>query len=216
MTVPAESNKVIYAGDGSTTAFPFTFTLPSDSTGTDVLGYVVDNLGNVTLLASNYTVDVTNKKFNYPTVGGVSPLPVGDNALPSGWELVIIRIETIEQILSLISQGIFDAASIMLAFDKIVMILQQLQEQLDRCVKVALNTPNTVEGPVIPATQAMLPLYKGTYAQIKSQAAAAPTQQAWGWASDLNAGSGQLAFYTANASIGDSGWILMPTSFIGV
>lgn len=213
MSLSDSSNKVIYAGDangGTNTvgqAFDITFSLPADSTGTDVYGYVVDPAGTVTLLTSNYSVDVGAKHFIYPTVGAVLPLLPGVNALPVGWELVIVRAEPLSQTLALTNQGIWDGPSIDAAFDKLTMIAQQIQEQINRCFKAPINVPYNPAVPVVLPGASILAQYSGTLAYLITISNAAPTVPAFGIATDI--GSGQLVWYPGYAStsgVSGSGW----------
>ena len=207
MSLSDASNKVIYAGDGMTTAFDIVPALPADSDGSDVRVYVIDNLGNQTLLSGNYTIDLNALVVNYPTVGGVAPLGIGINALPQNWELVILRSEPLSQTLALTNQGIWDGPSIDAAFDKLTMIAQQLQEQISRCFKAPVNLPYSPSSPVLPPAPGVLIQYTGTLAQLIAISNAAPLVAAFGIASDI--GGGQLVWYPGYAStngLQGSGW----------
>ena len=73
--------------------------------------------------------------------------------------------------------------------------------QIDTDMQLALAQvqPTVI---VLPTTAGII---YGTYAGIKLQAASAPTIMCLGFATDMN----QLFFYTANAGMGDGGWILL-------
>jgi hypothetical protein len=213
MSLTDSATKVIYAGDangGTNTvgqAFDITFSLPAGSTGTDVYGYVVDDVGAVTLLTSNYSVDVNAMHFIYPTVGAVAPLEAGINAVPAGWELVIARSEPMSQTLTLTNNGVIDLPSLEKAFDKVTMICQQLQEQVSRCFKAPINLPYDPISPIVPPAASTLIQYTGTLAQLIVISNASPASAAFGIATDI--GSGQLVWYPGYAStngIQGSGW----------
>ena len=213
MSLTDSSNKVIYAGDanaGTNTpgqAFDIIPALPTDSTGTDVFGYVVDTAGAVTLLTSNYSIDIGTKHFIYPTVGAVLPLLPGVNALPIGWELVIVRAEQLSQTFTLTNTGIWDGPSIEKAFDKLTMIAQQLQEQISRCFKAPINVPYNVLSPITPPAAGVLTQVTGTLAELVVISNASPTIARFGIATDI--GSGQLVWYPGYAStngLQGSGW----------
>jgi hypothetical protein len=206
MSLSDASNKVIYAGDGMTTTFAISPALPTGSTGTDVYVYVVDNLGVVTLLTSNYSVDLNTLLVTYPTVGGVLPLLPGINAVPIGWEIVITRYEPLSQTLALTNNGVWDGPSIDAAFDKLTMICQQLQEQLDRATLAAINQPAPA-ATVLPPILGGLLQATGTLAQLIVQSGINPTGRYFGVATDI--GGGQIVFYPGYAStngIQGSGW----------
>jgi len=207
MSLSDSTTKVIYAGDGVTTEFDITFALPTGSTGTDVYVYVVDDEGNVTLLTSNYSVDINALTVTYPTVGGVSPLETGVNALPVGWEIVLLRSEPLSQTVQLTEQGVFSAEAIESAFDKLTMICQQLQEQLSRCFMAPVNLPYDPLSPVVPPTVTGLTQSTGTLAELIIISNASPTIPRFGIASDI--GGGQLVYYPGYAStngLQGSGW----------
>lgn len=211
MTVSNPSNDNIFDGDGSTVLFSFTFQLPSDSTGTDIYVYVIDSAGNITLITSNLTLDLVNKTVTYPVTGGISPLANGINALPAGWQLGVFRIEQLTQALNMTTQGPFPAAGIMAAFDKLTLITQQLQEQINRCVKYPIGElPTTTDvNAFIAAVNAIIqpPMTVGTYAYVKSVAALAPTTARMFGVTDQNSNSTtQLYFYSGNVAAGDGGW----------
>lgn len=208
MSVAQQNSYNGFAGDAATTIFSLTFAVPSDSTGSDILVYVIDASGNITLLGSNYTLDLVGKTLTYPVTPGQAPLAAGVAALPVGWQLYALRIESMVQPLALTTQGPFPAAGLMLALDKQTMMIQQLQDQINRCIKYPIGqTPTTTNvADFINAVAAiLLQMQKGTYANLKIAAAANPTRQMWGWATDLGA-SGQLMFYGGDTTVGDGGW----------
>lgn len=206
MSLTDSSTKIIYAGDDVTTVFAITPTLPSGSTGSDVYVYVVDDEGNVTLLTSNYSVDVNALTVTYPIVGGVAPLDPGVNAVPNGWQLVIVRSEPISQTLQLLNQGVLDLPSLERAFDKLTMICQQLQEQVSRCFKVPINVPSP-DSPTSAPTVSTLTQATGTLAELIAISDASPATVRFGTATDI--GGGQLVYYPGYAStngVQGSGW----------
>ena len=207
MTVTNPINKNIFQGDGVTTAFSFTFQLPAGSNGSDIYLFVFDNLGNLTAITSNFTLNLGGAQINYPTVGGVAPLAPGVNALPANWQMVAVRSESIIQALNLITQGPFSAAAIMAAFDYLTMICQQLQEQISRAVLVPINTPGPATPVVAPATAPIGVIQvNGTWAQLVAYAQAAPTGQFFGFVSSGDQAGSQF-FYTGNVAIGNQGFI---------
>lgn len=205
MTIAAASSKVIYAGDGITTAFPFSFKI-NTTDGSDLQVSVIDNLGNVTLLTGNYSVDVANAKVNYPTVAGVAPLGVGITALPLNWDLVINRVEPLSQLVSLSDQG-FSLPALEAGLDKMTMILQQLQEQISRATLLPINTVQA-STPVVAPTISPVGLVQvnGTWAQLVTYAALNPTVQFLGFVTSGDLAGGQF-FYSGNVALGNQGFI---------
>jgi hypothetical protein len=194
VTVAAQNSKVIYAGDGVSTSFAIPFAFADQALGSDVWAYTVDPTGVVAKLANGYTVNVNAKTVTYPNAG--SPLAVG-------WQFILLRVEPLSQLLALTDTGPVSMTTIMKAFDLLVMIGQQLQEQLNRCVMLPLNTPENSTSPVIAPTSGVLVTYTDTYANLKVIALAAPTVKFWGYATDQN----QLYFYTGQPTIGDQGFV---------
>lgn len=210
MTIAATINRNQFDGDGVTVLFDYTFEINTDD-GSDIVLYVVDDDANVTELASNYSVDVANARISYPTVAGVSPLEPLIDALPVGWILVAMRVEPISQTTQLTDQGVFSSSALEGALDKLTMICQQLQEQIDRCVKYPVDQlpSSTDTDAFIAAVSAIIqpPMISGTYAYVKAIAAAAPTTSRMAAVNDQNdAGVDQLFWYCGSESVGDGGW----------
>lgn len=123
--------KHIYSGNGSQRNWTYTFPITDP---TDIKVYLTDPVGAETLLTSNYEVETGNSRVVYPTVvSGLDPLP-------SGWKITLLRQVPKTQLLDLVSQGSFNAENIETAFDKTVMGLQQLQEQLDRSLQYPVSS----------------------------------------------------------------------------
>lgn len=128
MTVPTNTNKVVYAGDGVNTTWSFSFLVLQAS---DLSVYVTDAFGTITTLnASQYSVDLTNSRITYPLTG--SPLA-------SGMKITILRTVNLLQEVDWKKQGPFDAEVLEQSEDKIAMALQQLNESISRAVKYGVD-----------------------------------------------------------------------------
>jgi len=210
MSLAAAAPKIIYPGDGQTTSFGITPALLAGSTGSEIKVYIVDELGVVTKLTSNYTVDVNALTVTYPNTGGVAPLDTGVNALPTNWEIVLNREEPLSSTLALTNTGVWDGPSIDAAFDKLTMICQQLQEQVSRCFAAPINMPYTVLSPLTAPAIQNLSSCIGTLAQLVIISNAAVTTVFFGVATDV--GGGSLLYYPGYAStngIQGTGWYAM-------
>jgi hypothetical protein len=200
LTLPAASNKTIYAGDGATTSFPVQFQFLDAVLGSDIQVYLADPAGamygpgQANPLPAGFAVNVGAKTVTYPSVG--APLAVG-------WQLILLRVEALAQVLSLSDTGPLSLKTIETTFDKVFAVLQQIQEQLNRAPLLPINTPDNNLSPVISPTSSVLVTHSDTYANLKTIAAANPTVKFWGWATDQS----QLYLYTGLPAIGDAGFI---------
>lgn len=126
MTVPSNNNREDYSGNDVTTVFSYSFPIFEDS---DLQVLHTDSGGTVTTLVldTDYTVsgagDVNGGSITYPISG--SPLATGES-------LAILRVLPVTQETDLRNQGSFFAETHEDVFDRIVMILQQHDEALDR------------------------------------------------------------------------------------
>lgn len=195
MSVSSTQSKQIYAGDGVTTQFSIPFPLADMVAGTDLAVYIANAAGVITKLNSGFTVNTGTMKVTYPNVG--APLP------NDGSQIILNREEPLKQGLTLTDSGPFSPKSVETQLDMLTYIVQQLQEQLSRAVLLPINTPANATSPVIAPTSGILITHQDTYANLKVIAAAAPSTQFWGYATDQF----QLYFYTGNPALGDAGFI---------
>jgi len=129
MTVQAATLRADYTGNGATTTFavPFYFLLDSD------LSLVLqDNSAypptvNVLVLGSDYTVSGAGNPS-----GGSATLTV---APTSTQRLTVLRDLDLTQLSHYVPNDPFPAASHESSLDRLTMQVQQLQEQINRCVK---------------------------------------------------------------------------------
>jgi len=132
MSVQNQDVKNVYAGNGSTTVFPYTFALNEDDS--EYVGVYIANETGVSEPTDNFTIDTNAGTVTYPKVG--DPLEVG-------YKIVIRREIPNEQELNLENLGPFFAEDIEAELDRIVMMVQQLQESDDRSVKVDMSSDIT-------------------------------------------------------------------------
>jgi hypothetical protein len=142
MTILSEVNKVKYDGDGAETAFAFTFTVVEPGTGEDhaLAVYKIDAAGAVTLLAEGIgTTDYSVAVTTYPGGGTVTYPASGSGTLATGEDLVIVRHLDLFQETDLENQGGYLPEVLETQLDELVRMHQQLQEQVDRCLKLTLK-----------------------------------------------------------------------------
>lgn len=160
MTVESTITKQIYEGNGSTTIFP----VPFKYSRTDNVKLVyADAAGFESAITSNYA-------FTVATNGDTSVIyPVTGIPVPMGARLTVYRDTPQTQIVDLIYGGAFNPDVLEQdVFDRIVMMIQELQEAVNRSVK----TPFTSD--IVPDA-----LLEEIYASVKAaQDAAAAAQEA--------------------------------------
>jgi len=125
MSVQNQTVKNVYAGNGSTTVFPYTFALNEEDG--EYVGVYVTNEENVSEITTNYTINTTAKTVTYPRTG---------EPLPEDRKITILRELPNEQNLNLENLGPFFADDVEGEMDREVMMIQQLAEQVARAVKV--------------------------------------------------------------------------------
>jgi hypothetical protein len=130
MTVASSSNRVDYTGNGSTTVFSFNFRILA---ATDLVVTKADTDGVETelVLSTDYTVSGVGSYS-----GGSITLA---SALTDGYALTIVRQVPITQETDLRNQGSFFAETHEDVFDRLTMVAQQLQEQIDRSAKLPVT-----------------------------------------------------------------------------
>ena len=146
MTISTTIIKVSYSGNGTQTVFPYTFKINAEA---DI---------QVIIRASNGTETVKTLTTDY-SVSGVGSASGGNVTMvtaPSATETIVIRRETTQtQTVDLVENDPFTAETVEGAFDKSVAIAQELQEEVDRSIKLSrTNTMTSTEFTVDAATRA--------------------------------------------------------------
>lgn len=128
MSLDNETSRNFYTGDGATSQFSFTFKITSAS---ELVVYKRDSDGNESqlVLDTDYTASGLNDDD-----GGTITLTAG--ALTSGHKIAIFRKKAITQLTDLVNQGSFYPEVHESALDKLTMIAQQIQAELDRAIKI--------------------------------------------------------------------------------
>ena len=131
MTVSSEVNKVSYNCNGVTAVFAYTFQILDDD---DILVSIRNtSTGALTTLVK--TTDYTVSGVNVSTGGNITLVdPAGD--APSGTTIILTRNMTKTQETDYTEYDTFPASSHETALDRLTMITQQIQEQVDRSLKL--------------------------------------------------------------------------------
>ena len=146
MTVSTDLIKVSYSGDDSTTVFAYTFKVFDED---DLVVIIRDANGAET--TKTITTDYTVSGVGNANGGNVTML----TAPASTETLLILREQPITQGLDLVPNDPFPADSIEEALDKLVFMMQQQAEELDRCIKLSkTNTMTSTEFTVSAADRA--------------------------------------------------------------
>lgn len=133
MTVHTTTNRAQFTGNGSTRVWHYTFPCVDE----DWLKLYLTSGGTTSQVLNDYAVDLDAKTVTYPVNGA---------ALTSSQKLTILREVPLEQTLDLVNQGTLEAESIEAELDEIVQMVQQLEEQLQRCIMVGVEeTPPVVD-----------------------------------------------------------------------
>jgi hypothetical protein len=148
MTISTTTIKNSYSGDGSNDTFAYTFKVLADS---DI---------QVIIRASNGTETVKTLTTHYTVTGAGSAS--GGNVvftsgnIPTNTETVVIRRETTQtQTVDLVENDPFTAETVEGAFDRSIIVAQELQEEVDRSIKLSrTNTMTSTEFTVDAATRA--------------------------------------------------------------
>lgn len=137
MTISSTDRKAgPFAGDGSTTVFPYAFKVFATS---DLYVVKADSTGAETVLAltTHYTATMNGNQDTTPG-GNVTLL----TALAVGETLIVTTQLGYLQGVALTNQGGFYPTVINSALDRLVIYIQQLSEQISRTLKVAITSPD--------------------------------------------------------------------------
>ena len=146
MTISTTIIKNSYSGDNSTTVFAYTFEIAAN---TEI---------QVIIRASTGTETVKTLTTDY-TVSGVGSASGGNVTMVSppatGETLVIRRVTPKTQTVDLVENDPFTAETVEGAFDKAIAVTQEVQEEVDRSIKLSrTNTMASTEFTVDAATRA--------------------------------------------------------------
>ena len=138
MTISTTIIKNSYSGNGSTTAFTYNFKI-TDEDDIQVIIRSANGTETVKTLTTHYTV---------AGVGGNSgTVNFSSGNIPASGETVVLRRSTPQtQAMDLIDNDPMSADTIETAHDKVTSISQELQEQVDRSIKLSrTNTMTSTE-----------------------------------------------------------------------
>ena len=136
MTISTTTIKNSYSGNGSTTTFNYTFKI-TDQDDIDVIIRSASGTETTKTITTHYTVTGVGNSG-----GGTVVFTAGN--IPASGETVVLRRSTpLTQGVDLIENDPLPANTLEDAFDKLTSISQELQEQIDRSLKVSKTTSIT-------------------------------------------------------------------------
>lgn len=145
MAITTTSNKVIYSGNGVTTAWSYTFPIPDASS---LVVIYTDTAGTETTLSSSvYSVTGLGT-----TTGGTVTYPTSGSPIATGTKLTILRTVPYTQPDVFSNQGGYFPEVTEGRLDRIVMALQQLYERSVRSFLVP-SSDSTAPGSMPTSTQ---------------------------------------------------------------
>lgn len=131
MTVPNTNNRNDHVGNGSIPNYAYSFKIFASS---DLLATEEDTSGVVSPLVEG--VDYTVNGVGVATGGTIDLISGGSpRNLPLNHKLALRRVPPLKQLTDLRNRGGFFPEDHEIVFDKIVMSLQDMQDQLDRSIK---------------------------------------------------------------------------------
>lgn len=178
MTIASTLTKKHYEGNGITKEFPLPFHLVDK---THIFAVIKKNK-EIQEVTKNFSVDLVKKIFTYPLTG---------EALPKGTKLTVYRKVPLTQIVDLENAGAFHPEVLENdGFDRIVMQIQQLDEEISRALKLDITDERDKEGLVDAlltardeAVQAAINAKKSELSASKSEVNAKNYAKiAWAWA----------------------------------
>lgn len=132
MTVATTLNKKQYQGNGLTKEFP----LPFQVTAKEHIFALLKKGTAIHEIKNNFAVDLERKVFIYPVQG---------EAIQTGENLIIYRKIPLTQIVDLENAGAFHPEVLEHdGFDRIVMQIQQLDEEISRALKIDITDTRDV------------------------------------------------------------------------
>lgn len=134
MTVSSTINKITYLGDGTNRTFNIPFYVLKEAD----LSFVLINIetSEETYITSDYSVQAIN--YTFPSDTCELTYPIIASPMPEGYKLIIIRTVDIQQTTEFKQNASLQPKVVEQALDKQAMAMQQLEEEISRCIKASL------------------------------------------------------------------------------
>lgn len=145
MTLSTSLRRNDYTGNGAVDTYAYSFKINDD----DDLTVMVRNPSTDAVTTLTKTTDYTVSGVGLAAGGNIALVNSaqawldGDGDLLTDWKLIILGSAANLQGTSIRNQTTFYPSTHEDTFDKLVMLVQQLQEKVDRCLKVAEDIPGS-------------------------------------------------------------------------
>lgn len=130
--ISSQVTKNSYTTNGVTKDWAYTFPIEVAS---DIAVYQTNATGLTSRVTSNFTVDTVNAVVNYPSVASLLPA-IANADYPT---ITIARATPLTQPTQYTSQGAVSKESLETALDHVVLMIQDLNETVGRCVKYSID-----------------------------------------------------------------------------
>jgi len=130
-TVASTDNKITYTGDGATTVFPYNFRIFEDTDLVVTLVVIATGVETVQTITTHYSVSDVGE-----TAGGNVTMVTHPETTE---KIVIRRVMELIQELDLVDNAVTSVENYEDAYDKIVMITQQLDEENNRTITAGVS-----------------------------------------------------------------------------
>lgn len=170
MTIQSATRKAAFVGNGAATAFPFAFKVFAKS---DIRVIRTDAAGAEQVLALNTDYDVALSGNQTSSPGGTVTYPLSGAALATGHRLTIVGNLPIVQPTEITNGGGFYPKVIEDSLDRATIVAQQLQEQIDRAIKVPVSSAIDPDALIADLTQSASDALAAADDAAASQGAAA-------------------------------------------
>ncbi len=149
MTISTTIIKNSYNGDGVEAVFPYNFKVLNEA-DIEVILRAADGTETVKTISTHYTVSGVGE-----ATGGNVTFTSGNEPITGVANVILRRATNQTQTLDLVENDPFTADSVEGAFDRSIAIAQELQEAVDRSIKISrTNTMNSTEFTVDAANRA--------------------------------------------------------------
>lgn len=138
-SVSDATNKVTYTGNGSTTELTFTFPIVDTTDMVVILRTISTGAETVLTETTHYALSATNN--DYSSGGTVTTV----TAYSSAYTITLMRDVPVSQGATLQDSGVLRLATLEDALDRLTLQVQDLEEELGRCLKFPRSETNTSE-----------------------------------------------------------------------